>query len=66
MTKADKLLRVFASAVKAGGGIHTKRPVEQLAANLYFDPDIKMYRANTEQALTDLKYCQRNLHMLQN
>ncbi len=44
---------------------HTKRPVEQLAANLYFDPDIKMYRANIEQALTDLKYCQRNLHMLE-
>ena len=44
---------------------HTKRPVEQLVANLYFDPDIKMYRANTEQALTDLKYCQRNLHMLE-
>ena len=45
---------------------HTKRPVEQIAANLYFDPDVKMYRANTEQALADLKRCQRNLHMLVN
>lgn len=43
---------------------HTKKPVGQIMPNLYFDPEIKMYRANTEQALTDLKHCQRNLHML--
>jgi len=44
---------------------HTKKPVDLMAANLYFDPDIKMYRANTEQATADLIHCQRNLHMLQ-
>lgn len=44
---------------------HTKKPVEQIAPNLYFDPDIKMYRAHKEQAIADLKHCQRNLHMLE-
>jgi len=44
---------------------HTKKPVEQIAANLYYDPDIKMYRARTEQAIADLKHCKRNLHMLE-
>ena len=43
---------------------HTKKPINQIAPNLYFDPDIEMYRATTEQAITDLKHCQRNLHML--
>lgn len=44
---------------------HTKKPVAALMPNLYFDPEIKMYRANTEQALADLKHCNRNLHMLE-
>lgn len=44
---------------------HTKKPVEQIAPNLYYDPDIKMYRAHKEQAIADLKHCQRNLHMLE-
>jgi len=44
---------------------HTKKPVEQIAPNLYYDPDIKMYRAYKEQAIADLKHCQRNLHMLE-
>lgn len=44
--------------------VHTKKPLAQIEPNLYFDPEIKMYRANTEQALTDLKHCRRNLHML--
>ncbi|MDO6474382.1 hypothetical protein Q4520_03070 [Alteromonas sp. 1_MG-2023] len=43
---------------------HTKRPVDQIAPNLYYDPDIKMYRAFKEQAVADLKHCRRNLHML--
>ena len=43
---------------------HTGQPVDQIAPNLYYDPDIKMYRANREQAIADLKYCRRNLHML--
>jgi len=44
---------------------HTKRPIEKIAPNLYYDPEIKMYRAYKEQAIADLKHCQRNLHMLQ-
>ncbi|MFM2481355.1 type IV toxin-antitoxin system AbiEi family antitoxin [Celerinatantimonas sp. YJH-8] len=44
---------------------HTKKPVEQIAPNLYYDPDIKMYRAFKEQAMADLKHCRRNLHMLE-
>ncbi|MCG8609615.1 MAG: hypothetical protein MI864_03685 [Pseudomonadales bacterium] len=44
---------------------HTKKPVEQIAPNLYYDPDIEMYRARKEQAIADLKHCQRNLHMLE-
>jgi len=43
---------------------HTKKPIKQIAPNLYFDPDIKMYRATTEQAIADLKHCNRNVHML--
>ena len=45
--------------------IHTKKPIHQIAPNLYFDPDIKMYRATSEQAIADLKHCNRNLHMLE-
>ncbi|CUS47999.1 MAG: hypothetical protein HLUCCO02_05430 [Idiomarinaceae bacterium HL-53] len=44
---------------------HTKRPVEQIAPHLYYDPDIKMYRACKDQAIADLKHCRRNLHMLE-
>ncbi|MFV0447232.1 MAG: type IV toxin-antitoxin system AbiEi family antitoxin [Vibrio sp.] len=44
---------------------HTKKPIEKIAPNLYYDPEIKMYRANKDQALADLKHCQRNLHMLE-
>lgn len=44
---------------------HTKRPVDQIAPNLYYDPDIKMYRAFKEQAVADLKHCRRNLHLLE-
>lgn len=45
---------------------HTKKPISNIAPELYFDPDIKMYRATTKQALADLKNCNRNLHMLEN
>ncbi len=44
---------------------HTKQPVEKIVPNLYYDPDIKMYRAKTVQALADLKHCKRNLHMVE-
>lgn len=45
---------------------HTKKPISQIMPNLYFDPDIKMYRATTRQAIADLKHCHRNLQMLEN
>jgi hypothetical protein len=45
---------------------HTKKPIKQIAPNLYFDADINMYRATTQQAMADLKHCNRNLHMLEN
>src|SRR5699024_4214887 len=44
---------------------HTKKPIEQIAPSLYFDPDIKMYRAHRDQAIADLKHCRRNLHLLE-
>lgn len=45
--------------------VHTKQPVAEIMPNLYYDSDIKMYRAKTEQAIIDLKHCRRNLHMLE-
>lgn len=45
---------------------HTKKPISKIAPNLYFDSDIKMYRAKLEQAIADLKACNRNIHMLEN
>ena len=45
---------------------HTKQPIKNIAPNLYFDADINMYRATTQQAIADLKHCNRNLHMLEN
>lgn len=44
---------------------HTKKQGAALMANLYFDPDIQMYRANRRQAIADLEGCRRNLHMLE-
>ncbi|MEP3349922.1 MAG: hypothetical protein ABJN96_08205 [Marinomonas sp.] len=44
---------------------HTKKTIETIAPNIYFDSDIKMYRAKTSQAIVDLKNCNRNLHMLE-
>ena len=44
---------------------HTKKPMSSISPNLHFDPDIKMYRATTEQAIADLKHCNRNVHMLE-
>lgn len=45
---------------------HTKKPIQNIAPNLYLDNDINMYRAKTEQAIADLKDCHRNVHMLEN
>ena len=44
---------------------HTKRPVSEIMPNIYYDAAIKMYRATTEQAIKDLKNCNRNVHMLE-
>lgn len=44
---------------------HTKKSINKIAPNLYLDNDINMYRAKTEQAITDLKDCNRNVHMLE-
>ncbi len=43
---------------------HTKKNIHIVKQNLYFDTDIKMYRAQPEQAIADLRACRRNLHML--
>ena len=43
---------------------HTKKSVNDIMPNLYFDSDIRMYRATSEQAIADLKDCNRNRHML--
>ncbi|WP_299267537.1 hypothetical protein [uncultured Psychrosphaera sp.] len=45
--------------------VHTKKPLSKLEALVYFDPEIKMFRATTELAITDLKACRRNTHMLE-
>lgn len=44
---------------------HTKKPVAKVYPNLTFDTDINLYRANSAQAVADLKDCKRNLHMLE-
>lgn len=45
---------------------HTSRPVDKIASNIYLDPEIMMYRASNEQAISDLRATKRNLHMLEN
>lgn len=44
---------------------HSKKTQAKLNDNLYFDHDIQMFRATADQALADLKNCQRNLHMVE-
>lgn len=44
---------------------HSKKSQQKLSDHLYFDHEIKMFRATIEQAMADLKNCQRNLHMLE-
>ncbi|AMO58718.1 hypothetical protein GZ77_17510 [Endozoicomonas montiporae] len=44
---------------------HSKKSVSSISPNLYFDSTVNMYRANTSQAIADLKDCKRNLHMLE-
>ena len=46
--------------------IHTKKSLVQLENDVYFDFDIKMFRASTTRAIADLKSCRRNTHMLEN
>jgi hypothetical protein len=44
---------------------HTKKPINTVFPNLYLDTDINMYRAKSEQAIADLKDCNRNVQMLE-
>jgi hypothetical protein len=46
--------------------IHTKKSLKQLEGDVYFDFTIKMFRASTKQAISDLNACRRNTHMLEN
>ncbi|MGB1974814.1 MAG: type IV toxin-antitoxin system AbiEi family antitoxin [Vibrio toranzoniae] len=43
---------------------HTKHKVSQLENDLFFDEEVKMYRAMPHRALADLKSCKRNLQMI--
>ncbi len=45
--------------------IHTKKTLVQLENDVYFDFDIKMFRAIKNRAIADLKACRRNTHMLE-
>ncbi|MEZ9903907.1 hypothetical protein AB4343_03555 [Vibrio breoganii] len=45
---------------------HTSRSVDKIVSNIYLDPEIMMYRASNEQAISDLRATKRNLHMLEN
>lgn len=44
---------------------HTKKAVDQIMPNLYFDDEIGMFRATPSQALADLKACNRNIAMVE-
>lgn len=43
---------------------HTNRDPDQLKKDIYFDPNVSMFRAYEIRALTDLKRVGRNTHML--
>lgn len=45
---------------------HSKRDLLELEDKVYFDPEHKIFRATEAHAITDLKACGRNLHMLDN
>lgn len=45
--------------------VHTKQPVSKIMPNLYYDAELKIYRANRERALLDLQSTRRNLQMLE-
>lgn len=44
---------------------HTKKASSAIVPHLLFDTRIKMYVATREQAIADLKDCNRNIHMLE-
>ncbi|WOG29564.1 type IV toxin-antitoxin system AbiEi family antitoxin [Endozoicomonas sp. 8E] len=44
---------------------HSKKTIRNIAPNLYFDESVGMYRAQSSQAIKDLKNCKRNTHMLE-
>jgi len=64
MTKGRK--GTFDTAYGIVEFIHTKKSLVQLESDVYFDFEIKMFRANTSRAIADLKACRRNTHMLEN
>lgn len=43
-----------------------QKTLRQLENDVYFDFDIKMFRASVSRAVADLKACRRNTHMLEN
>ena len=45
---------------------HTRQTFEALEGELYFDPDIGIFRAKKERAIRDLKRVGRNIHLLEN
>lgn len=45
--------------------VHTKKSLQSLEDKVYFDDEIKMFRALPVLALADLKACRRNTHMLE-
>jgi len=45
--------------------IHTKKNLDEISKNLYNDKEVRMYRANNEQAIADLKDVGRNLQMIE-
>ena len=44
---------------------HTRQTFEALQGEVYFDPDIGIFRAHEEKAIKDLKRVGRNTHLLQ-
>jgi hypothetical protein len=43
---------------------HTKRSINELSNNVYYDDEIGIFRATTEQAIKDLRRVGRNVEMI--
>lgn len=44
--------------------IHTKKKLDQLAPKLHYDPDCRLWRANTELALQDMRQARRSMDLV--